>query len=67
MLINFLFSEMTANDLRRIELEIEYGPVVQSCNNVLNSKDLEDVELENSEKSQENNYTIAHDEQQDKI
>jgi hypothetical protein len=62
---------MTANDLRRIELEIEYGPVVQSCNNVLNSEDLEDVEdaedveLENSEKSQENNYTIAHDEQQD--
>ncbi len=54
---------MTANDLRRIELEIEYGPVVQSCNNVLNSEDLEDVE--NSEKSQENNYTIAHDEQQD--
>ncbi len=54
---------MTANDLRRIELEIEYGPVVQSCNNVLNSEDLEDVE--NSEKIQENNYTIAHDEQQE--
>ena len=69
---NLSFSEMTANDLRRIELEIEYKTVAPSCNNVLNSEELENVDKDvedvdnsnNSEKVQENNYTIAHNEEQ---
>ena len=48
-----MISEMTANDLRRIELEIEYETVAPSSHEIENEPNQEPLE--------EANVTISHD------
>jgi hypothetical protein len=49
---------MTANDLRRIELEIEYEIVVPPADKIPNDKS---PELNEEEEEEEINVTICHD------